>query len=209
MLFLVLSIQLSEFNSALMRVHYTTRTKCKRSFRNFENFLWENSLTFCWLYDIICLCKTDKLEEYTETDTFETSLGGWPLSVVFLSSSPQLMHITVSNRINIPLSITSLQSVAGILLVACCKKRRRQKVTPSLSNPLYAAWGESNPSAETVTTSHKSRKPERRSRIFYPEMELIPIWLVRRHWEQGSPWRISWWSNIRLFGANSKRKPHP
>ena len=45
------------------------------------------------------------------------------------------------------LLITSLQSVAGIVLVACCKKRRRQKATSSQSNPLYAC-------GETVTTSY-------------------------------------------------------
>ena len=76
------------------------------------------------------------------------------------------------------LLITSLQSVAGIVLVACCKRRRREKATSSHSNLMYDG-GEPKPTAETVTTSHANPtydvcdyKPENQSednKYFMPE----------------------------------------
>ena len=69
-----------------------------------------------------------------------------------LSPSPRLMNATVSNSIR-PLTLHYNHVVAGILLVACCRKKRRQKVPSSHSNPMYAC-SEPKPTKETVTTSH-------------------------------------------------------
>lgn len=94
------------------------------------------------------------------------------------------MHITVSNRVNFPLLITSLQSVAVILLVVCCKRKRNQKARSSHSNLTYA-YNESKPTAETVT-SHANPtydgsdyKPENQSddnEYFIPDQIGPPEW---------------------------------
>ena len=68
-----------------------------------------------------------------------------------LSPSPRLVHGTVSNRTFSYIFFFSLQSVAGILLVACCKKKRKQKATSSHFNPTYN-YTEPRPTTETVTS---------------------------------------------------------
>ena len=78
-------------------------------------------------------------------------LGYLYRSYFCLSPSPRLLHGTVSNRTFSCIFNNPLQSVAGILLVAYCKKKRKQKATSSLSNPLYAS-SEPKPTTETVTS---------------------------------------------------------
>ena len=102
-----------------------------------------------------------------------------------VSVFPQALDSSMLQYLQNTSSYVTLQSFAGILLVACCKKKRKQKTPSSHSNPMYAC-SEPKPTKETVTTSHANPtyevsdyRPENQSEdneYFIPDKIAPPEW---------------------------------
>ena len=104
--------------------------------------------------------------------------------IASVSVFPQALDSSMLQYLQNTSSNVTLQSVAGMLLVAC-KKKRKQKTPSSHSNPMYP-FSEPKPTKETVTTSHANPtygvsdyRPDNQSEdneYFIPDKIAPPEW---------------------------------